>query len=305
MRNNKSSKIDTIMINTVKENVRKYTNDQVRRANEARRFQQTIRNVSDAMLREIVKKGMITNCPITIQDIDVALDIYGPNIKAVIGKTTRTRSSPSNEILTPIPGYVLKNHSIIKLLIDIFYVNQISFLMTLGAIVNFITVHALPDERMSTIKKDLDRVIKMYESRGFKIAQIDTDGQFEPLKTHYGVLMNICAQEEHVAAIEKKIRLIKERHRADLSGIPFAVLPRMLVIYLVYRQVMWLNSFPSQKVGISKDLGPREIVTGRKCDYKRHCQLQYGEYVQVFDGTDNSMKRRRTGAIALCPSGNQ
>ena len=52
-------------------------------------------------------------------------------------------------------------------------------------------------------------------------------------------------------------------------------------------------------------MGPREVVTGRKCDYDKHCQLQYGEYVQVFDQTSNdALKRRTTAAIAMCPNGN-
>ena len=40
-------------------------------------------------------------------------------------------------------------------------------------------------------------------------------------------------------------------------------------------------------------------------DYKKHCKLlQFGEYCQVFDGTTNTMQRRTSGAIALCPTGN-
>jgi hypothetical protein len=35
-----------------------------------------------------------------------------------------------------------------------------------------------------------------------------------------------------------------------------------------------------------------------------HCQLEFGEYVQVHESHDNSMLTRTTGAIALRPTGN-
>ena len=55
---------------------------------------------------------------------------------------------------------------------------------------------------------------------------------------------------------------------------------------------------------MSDVIGPREIVTGRKWDYKRHCKLQFGEYAQVYDRTYNTLTRRTTAAIAMYPSGN-
>ena len=48
-----------------------------------------------------------------------------------------------------------------------------------------------------------------------------------------------------------------------MSGIPFAKIPNMLIICLVYRQVLWIKTFPSQNVGVFRDIGPREIVTGK------------------------------------------
>ena len=56
--------------------------------------------------------------------------------------------------------------------------------------------------------------------------------------------------------------------------------------------------------GVSATQSPRQIVTGQLCDFKMHCMLQFGEYVQVHESHDNSMKSRTTGAIALRPTGN-
>ena len=39
-------------------------------------------------------------------------------------------------------------------------------------------------------------------------------------------------------------------------------------------------------------------------DYNKHCQLQFGSYVQVHEEHDNTMKTHTTGAIATKPTGN-
>ena len=66
--------------------------------------------------------------------------------------------------------------------------------------------------------------------------------------------------------------------------------------------MFWLNAFVS-KNGISQTRSPRAIVTGHEIDYK-HCELEFGEYVQTHKEHDNSMSPRTIGALALRPTGN-
>ena len=119
---------------------------------------------------------------------------------------------------------------------NIFYVIVILFLVTLGKPIEFVMVQALPDERNSTIK-NLDKVTNSYRSRGFETTQIDAGGQFESLEDYYAALINICSHKEYVPGMERKIRVSKERSRADMSGIPFSKIPRVMVIYLVHRHL--------------------------------------------------------------------
>jgi len=46
------------------------------------------------------------------------------------------------------------------------------------------------------------------------------------------------------------------------------------------------------------------IITRSTIDYKKHCTLQFGTYVQVHEPHNNSLLPRTTGVIALRPSGN-
>ena len=211
----------TMLVSTVKDNMKKYTNRQIKRAIEARRLQQTIGNVSDSIFKDAITKGTITNCAVTIEDLAIARDIYGPNERSVVGKTTRNAPNEIIGMPTPVPSYVLEKHSNLTLQADILYVNGIPFLATVSNPVDYVTVQALSDEKDNTLKKSLDKVMNLYKARGFDITRIDADGQLESLKQYYGTVLNICAQNEHVGRIERKIRVIKERVRSESSRIPF------------------------------------------------------------------------------------
>jgi hypothetical protein len=77
-----------------------------------------------------------------------------------------------------------------------------------------------------------------------------------------------------------------------------------MISEMVMLSIFWLNAFP-HRLGISQTMSPRSIVTGLNVDYNRHCQIEYGKYVQTHEKHDNSMVTRAMGALALRPAGNQ
>jgi hypothetical protein len=118
-----------------------------------------------------------------------------------------------------------------------------------------------------------------------------------------GVTLNICSWEEHVPVAERRIRTLKERCRCICNTLPFKKLPGMLIVQMVSTCKVWLNIFPP-KDGISRNINPRELITGVKIDYNKHIQAEFGEYVQVHEEHDNTMHTRTTGAIATKLTGN-
>ena len=171
---------------------------------EARKSQQIIGNVSDATLKNIVKHGTITNCAVTLEDIRIANDIFGPNIKSVIGKTTNGASKVSNALPMSVPSEILKKNSDLIVAVDILYVNEVPFLAAVSNPVDYITSHSLHDVSEKSLKQSIDRMLNLYKTRGFNVTRLDADGQFECLEKHRGHLMNICAQRKHVPVIERK-----------------------------------------------------------------------------------------------------
>jgi hypothetical protein len=63
----------------------------------------------------------------TIQDIDVATKIWGKNIAALKGKTTRSKMHPVARDYVKVPKELLKLHKEVFLTTDIFFVNNIPF----------------------------------------------------------------------------------------------------------------------------------------------------------------------------------
>ena len=78
--------------------------------------------------------------------------------------------------------------------------------------------------------------------------------------------INTTEAREHVGEIERTIRTVKERSPVVVSYQPYAILPKPIVIHLVYFSILWLNKKPN-KIGISQVHSPREIVTRRKLDW--------------------------------------
>ena len=133
------------------------------------------------------------------------------------------------------------------------------------------------------------------------------DGQFECIRAHlHGaqITLDVCAANDHVKEVERMIRTVKERVRGVQATVPFKKMPGRMVIELVYASVFWLNCFYPSK-SICGDLSPRTIITGQTIDFNRHIKHEFGDYVQTHEATDNTMRERTVGAVALRPTGNE
>ena len=302
----KNEQQHVFMVNTVKDNMRNFTNNDYLRAVRARELQVTVGRPSDKDFIKILETSSLPNCPVTPRDVMVANKLFGPDVGALKGKTTRRNppivDSPVSVDITSI----LKFYGEVTLCVDLMYVNRVPLLVTLSRNVKFGTVEAIMDRKQATILKSITHVATLYRKAGFKVTTALMDGEFVPLRgglAEIGITLNETSRDEHVGDIERYIRTIKERMRSIYNTLPFHKVPARLVIEMAKTAVFWLNSFPVSK-GASRDLSPRTILTGQKVDYKRHCRFQFGEYAQTHEEHNNSMNPRTVGALALRPVGN-
>ena len=114
------------------------------------------------------------------------------------------------------------------LAIDIMFVNGIAFLVTISRHIKFGTAEMLKNQKSSTIFVALKHVLDTYKTNGFAVHTVLGDGQFASLQNSLasvGVVLNVTSREEHVPEIERHIRTIKERTRAQYATLPFKALP--------------------------------------------------------------------------------
>ena len=136
------------------------------------------------------------------------------------------------------------------------------------------------------------------------------DMEFEKIKEDFtAVEVNTTAEREHVGEIERAIRFVKERLRCVVSTLRdagFRYYHHMVIIHGgVYFVVTMINGLPAPKkiLGV---MSPREIVTGRKLDFKKDCRAPFGAYIEASVDADvtNDMSPRARGSLSLGPAGN-
>ena len=115
--------------------------------------------------------------------------------------------------------------------------------------------------------------------RGFRIVEMQMDGQFEPLRgalAEMKITMNVCSEAEHVGNIERLNSTVKERARRVVTHLTYKRLPVRKVIDLVHLCAFWLNVFPPRLKTIHPTMSPRAILTGLKVDFNNHCKFEFG-----------------------------
>ena len=71
---------ECMMVNTVRGNLEGYTRYRIEKAKEARRRQGMIGNPTEKELAGMVREKLITNCPVTVQVVHNANQIFGPDL---------------------------------------------------------------------------------------------------------------------------------------------------------------------------------------------------------------------------------
>lgn len=308
---NRTNQDGTLLVQTVQSNKLRFTPRQLKQANLARRVYGMIGHPSPRDFLTMVQSNQLQNCPISVDDVKLAIQVYGPDISSLKGKVTRagTHHVPSTSII-PLPTKLLTLYKDVTLCIDIFYLDKLVVLATVSRNLLFITTDFIDNRKIhDTVYPRLVQVQKMYKARGFKITSIHADGEFSPLYDDLlalKILLNTASADEHVPEIERLIRVIKERIRCIYASLPFTFIPTIMKKQLFRHIITWLNMFP-RKGSISDNLSPRIIVTGTTLNFKHHCRVPFGTYCQIHDepSPSNTPTPRTSGAIALNAQGNQ
>lgn len=291
------------LLTTVEENLSRYTKRQVKDAEAARDLMERLGHpTADTMIR-MIKTGSITNCPVTEHDVQRALDIWGPALAVVKGRTTKSKPDTVKSEYTPEP--VQDKYQTLHM--DVMFVRRQPYLITVSKPLNLTMLQHLESRSSSCLLKAVMGMLASYKEHGFQVTMIvcDSDkgfGAIRPQLGELGVRVNPSAAGGHAPVIERMIRTIKERIRGVENTLPYRV-NKTLSRWLTSFCVSAINSVPASTLIDTRS--PKERFLGRKLDYKRDLQLPFGQYVQVHArDMDNTMAPRTEGAISLMSAGN-
>jgi hypothetical protein len=202
-------------VNTVSENKTGFTKRQIKCAEIARILHTTLSYPSMKNFKWAIRSNQIKDCPVTIQDIDVATHIWDKNISALKGNTTCSKTHPVARDYVKVPKELLKLHKEVFLTTNIFFVNKITFFLTLSPKICFTAVNHLADRTVPQLFKAFKEIYQFYLHRGFHITTVHADGEFAPLKTLIEAMpgetmVNLASANEHTPGIERRIRVVKE-----------------------------------------------------------------------------------------------
>ena len=295
----------TNFVNTVSENMSYYTKRQVERATEARKLLQSLAYPTMSDLKAIIKMNSIQDCPVTVEDVDMAERIFGKDIASIKGKSTRSKPKSAVHHTVAIPPELVKIQHNVDLCIDTIFVNEMPFLTSISKRIMYRTAQWIPNRELETYEVALTNVLKVYNRGGFHVTRVFADNEFRPLldsvQDEHKFKPHLASAKAHVPEIERSNRVTKERVRAQFHNAPFKSLPRKLVKELVETSQRKLNYFPA-KGGCSHYYSPREILHQVKLHYSS-CSVPFLSYVEAHNETNptNSMQERAISALYVSP----
>jgi hypothetical protein len=149
---------------------------------------------------------MIPNCPIDWNDVIAADEMFGRDVGSLKGKTTRRKMGHVKSYIVGLPIAIMDRYRTTTLCIDNMFVNRVVFFMSISRDLHFITAKAFTNRKKATLAECLTKVYCAYLQRGFKIARIQGDSEFECLRemitADLKATLNITGEDEHVPKIE-------------------------------------------------------------------------------------------------------
>ena len=288
-----------LLYDTVEGRKQQFTKAQVRRAELAIQMLRKLADPSPENLCKLLNTGAILNCPITATDVRRAVNLFGPSLESIRGKTKRRQSPPAIEReLLDRPLLALN----VEIYMDIMFIDGMPALVSVAGDTKYLQVTWLKSRNYRDVMPVVLRHISVLSRQGFKVTGLTADGEGAIAKTE-NVLPVGCAfkpqsREQHVGAIEVWIRVIKERMRGIMATLPYR-LDKMLLMWLLLFVVSRLMMTGNNTTNIFAS--PYETVFGLKPDYSKDLLYHFGQIVELhrLHGPTNSLESRTGPGVAL------
>jgi hypothetical protein len=275
---------------TVEAKKKEFSSEQVKQAEAAYMLLKNRGYPSPNELIGLVNDGNVTNMPaLRREDVVRAYEIFGPPPEYVGGKLTKHKVGR-----VPVDLALKADDKQQVLWSDVMHIDKNRFFMSIVDPLQLILVTYLKDETANSLGESLQGQLEVLRERDFDPVMVHVDpvsalmnlrGQFP------GVVVEPSGAGDHVPKVDIRIRRVKEMYRTVKAGLPWS-LPsarvKDLVIYCVSRINLRTTS------ALQGTVCPRVLFTGVKPNYHKELSLAFGDYVELYTGTDNTSRERST-----------
>ncbi len=112
-----------------------------------------IGNPSKGDFKGIMRKNRIKNCPVTTDPITNALTIFGPDLASIRGKKFCKMPKPVLLDYVAEPRSIVDKNKVVTMGVDVFFVDDIVFLLMVLKQIKFITVEHVATCRAKSLSK--------------------------------------------------------------------------------------------------------------------------------------------------------
>jgi hypothetical protein len=192
----------------------------------------------------------------------------------------------------------------LKVYADVMHMDTKKFLISVTDPLHLTLQSHIESEGRTTLGMALQGQLALLRSRGFvpSIVYTDPHSTFRSMTQDFpGVEIDIGGAGDYVAKVDTKIRRIKETYRTVKCGLPWK-LPQCLITELMSYVVSRLNI--RRTSALSENVCPRVLFTGVPVNFKKELKVAFGDYIEAYEGTDNTSNARSAACIALYPANN-
>ena len=128
--------------------------------------------------KSLLRMNVIQNCPVTVEDINIAEKLFEPDMSSLKGKSTRRKPKPVRKNFIEIPKELVAEHHDIELCMNTMYVNECGMLTAIDKTIEFRSLVPMNTKQHDEYYRALDQILRHYNDAGFVITTIHCDGEY-------------------------------------------------------------------------------------------------------------------------------
>jgi len=210
-----------------------YTRREVRKALEAAEFLRALGYPSEHEAVKLVRSGNVRNIPYSVDDAGRFYDIYGGQVAAIRGQTTKRHVKLSAMADSTARMQITEQ----ELVADVMHIADQNFLISVRSLLELVLACHLKSLSRNDVGTGVQKHINILHSRGYepKRIMVDLHKTLVSLQNAYpGTVIEPAGAGDHLDKVDIRIRRLKEIMRSVVNGLPYKLSKERLKDLVTY-----------------------------------------------------------------------